>query len=208
MAKIIKEHSDKYFIDGFRRYFFIDYIIDSSDWADLESKLRKTYPDKYEAIMAGMFDEFKFHNYILKIEYAITDSLNSFLIKNNKIKNWENLKSKFLKKIERNIKDANQGADKILEKEANGDIKNALTPFGMLDLAGFGIGELIDYIKSFSEDFDQKSELLGKMEQFNGCRILIIHNILTSREDVEGEIKKGIFLGKEIILLIDGIAKQ
>jgi len=205
MKKIIKEHSDREFVKGFRRYFLIDYVLNSGDWADLENELKKIYPDKHKSIMAGMFSEFKLHNYVLKIEYAITDTLNNFLIKNNKIKNWEGLKSKFLRKIERNIKNANKGADKILAKETDGNIKNALTPFGMLYCAGFGIGELIDYLKSFSEDFEQKGELLEKMEQFNVCRTLVVHNLITSREDVAEEIKRGISLGKEIIVLINKI---
>ncbi|GAI02541.1 unnamed protein product, partial [marine sediment metagenome] len=56
--------------------------------------------------------------------------------------------------------------------------------------------------------FPQKKELVAKLIEFNKCRKLVIHNLLTSREDVGGEIEKGILLGKEIINLIEEITSD
>lgn len=207
MKKIIKKHSDNNWVKSFRRYVLIDYILDSNSWIDLENNLKKIYNKDYPAIMERMFNEFKFYNCVLRIEYAITDSLNSFLIKENKIKDWEVMKNKFLDKIKRNTKSTTkEEAEEIMETQTDGEIKRILTPHMMLYCAGFGVGELVDYINSFTKDFSQKKELVVRLIEFNKCRKLVIHNLLTSREDVGGEIEKGILLGKEIISLIEEIS--
>ena len=82
---MIKKHSDNNWVKSFRRYVLIDYVLDSNSWIDLENNLKKIYNKDYPAIMKRMFNEFKFYNCVLRIEYAITDLLNSFLIKENKI---------------------------------------------------------------------------------------------------------------------------
>lgn len=207
MKKIIKKHLDNNFIKSFRRYVLIDCILDSNNWIDLEGKLKEIYPDDYRVVTERIFNELKFYKCVLKIEYAITDSLNNFLIKNNKLK-WGSLKDKFLEKIERNIKCTEEEAKEILKKETGGKNEGILTPHMMLYCAGFSIGELIGYLNSFTENFSQKSELVDKLTEFNKCRNLIIHNLLTSREDADEEIKKGILLGKKITALIDGIVSD
>lgn len=208
MKKIIKKHSDNNWVKSFRRYFLINYILDSDNWADLEGKLKKIYSDDYSAIMERMFNEFKFYNCILSIEYAITDSLNRFLTEKNKIKDWKVLKNKFSEKIKRNTKSTKKEAEKIIETETSGKIKRILTPHMMLYCAGFGVGELVDYVNAFTKNFPQKKELVAKLTEFNKRRKLVIHNLLTSREDVGEEIEKGILLGKEIINLIEKITSN
>lgn len=205
MKKIIKKHSDNNWAKGFRRYFLISYVLDSDSWVDLEGKLKKIYNDESPVIMKRMFNEFKLYNCILRIEYAITDSLNSFLIKENIIKNWEALKDKFLDKIQRNTRSTKEEAEEIMEIQTDGKIKRILTPHMMLYCAGFGAGELVNYVNSFTKDFSQKKELIVKLTEFNECRKLVIHNLLTSREDVDEEIEKGILSGREVVDLIEKI---
>lgn len=206
MNKIIKKHSNNNWVKNLSRYFLIDYILDSNSWIDLGSNLKKIHNKDYPATMERIFNEFKFYNCIFKIEHSITGLLNSFLIRENKIKDWKVLKNKFLYKIKRNTKSTREEAEEIMETQINGKIKRILTPDIMLYCAGFGVGELVDYVNSFTKNFHQKKELIAKLIEFNKCRKLVIHNLLTSREDVGGEIEKGILLGKEIISLIEEIS--
>jgi len=67
---------------------------------------------------------------------------------------------------------------------------------------------LVDYVNSFTKDFLLKKELVDKLTEFNKCRKLVIHNLLTSRENVGAEIEKGISLGKEILNLIEKITSE
>jgi len=202
---MIKKHSDDYFIKGFERYILIDPILDSDNWMALESKLKKNFEKEYTEITERLFNEFKFYNCVLKIEYAITDTLNDFLIKENKITDLIGLKNKFIKKIERNEKISGGEARKLIEGQIKGETARILTPHIMLYCVGFGVGELIDYIRSSTKNFFQKKKLIASLTKFNECRKLAIHNLATSREDVGLKIIEGIVFGKEIIGLIDGI---
>jgi len=206
--KIIKNHSDNNWVRAFRRYVVIDYVLNSNGWIDLENNLKKTYNRDYPAIMERIFNEFKFYNCVLRIEYAITDPLNRFLIKESKIKDWKVLRNKFLEKIKRNRKSTKKEAREIIKKQTSGRIQGILTPHIMLYYAGFGVGELVNYINSFTKDFSQKKELITKLTKFNKYRKLVIHNLLTSREDIKGKIEKGVTLGKEIINLIEKITAE
>jgi len=128
MKKIIKQHSDSNWIKSFGRYVLIDDILDSDSWADLEERLKKISSKDCPAIMKRTFNEFKFYNCILGIEYAVTDLLNSFLIKENKIKDWNVLKNKFLEKTKRNIKNTKEEVEEIIKTQINGKIERLLTP--------------------------------------------------------------------------------
>jgi len=208
MKKTKAQHLDNYFVKRFTRYCRIDDVLDSDDWIDLEERVKKVHKDNYKDIMKQMFSEFKFYNYILKIEYAITDSLNSFLKEKNKIKNWDDLKNRFLEKIQRNKRCTEEEAEKFLEAEVDGKIERILTPHKMLYCAEFGIGELIDYISTFTDRFLHKKSLVSELTKFNKIRILVIHNLLTSRKDLKDRIKEGILSGKEVIKLIDTITSN
>lgn len=206
--KEIKQHSDEYWVRAFGRYLLIDDILDSNDWNDLENRLRKIRKDNCSVIMKRAFDEFKFYNCVLRIEYLITDLLNNFLIKENKIKDWEQLKNKFLEKVQRNLRITKEKAKEIIKKETGGEIKRLLTPHKMLYCAGFTLGELLGYIDKFTNDFPQKKQLLSKLEEFNKSRRIVVHNLLTSREDVEKRIEIGISLTKEISNLVEGLTSR
>lgn len=206
--KIIKPHSDNYFVKRFNRYILIENILNSHDWSNLEDNLKKNYNDSYQDIMKLLFNEFKFYNCVLDIEYAITDSLNNFLIKEKKVKNWGKLENRFLEKtkISRRIDD--EEAKKIIEEKTIKKISRILSPDMMLYVAGFGIGELINYISEFTNSFPEKRKLVNKLTEFNESRKILIHNRLTSREDVEEKMKKGISLHTEIIDLINKITNN
>ena len=75
----------------------------------------------------------------------------------------------------------------------------------MFDFAGFGMGELINYINEFTVSFSEKKKLINKLTEFNESRKIIIHRLITSRENVEEKIEEGILKGKEITKLIDEI---
>jgi len=208
MGKTIKEHSDSYFGRGFLRYTLISSILDSDTWPDLDEKVRKLYGEEHPDIMRRMFNEFKLYNCVLNIEYAITNSLNYFFIEEGKIKEEGELWSLFVEKIKRNTRSNTEEAEQILKEEAKGEIKNILTPHIMLYCAGFGIGEFIDYINRFTDSFSQKTQLITDLVEFNRVRKLVIHNLITSRENVEKEIENGILVGKQIIELIDNITSN
>lgn len=205
-SKTIKPHSDSNFIKGFSRHILMSHIIDSNNWSDMEIKLRKYYSDDYQKKTSRLFKEFKFYNIILNVEYCIADPLNRFLVKENKIKNWDKLKGRFEKKIKRNMdtKDRNE-AKEILENETDGKEEMMLTPAMMFDFAGFGVGELINYINEFTISFSEKKNLISKLTEFNESRKVIIHRLISSRENVEEKIENGILKGKESIDLIDRI---
>ena len=202
--KIIKSHSDNNWAKGFSRYVLMSHIIDSNSWLEMEDELKKLDSDNYQKNISRLFNEFKLHNIILGVEYHITDLLNNFLVKEDKIKNWDKLKDRFLEKMERNMNTAKE----ILEKETGGKKERMLTPKIMLDFAGFGLGDLINYIDEFTISFSEKKKLIKKIAEFNESRKIIIHRLITSRENVEKRIEDGILKGKEITDLIDEIVNS
>lgn len=203
-SKTIKQHSDSYFVKSFSRYVLMTLIIDSNSWSEMENEFKKHYDDDYKKKTSQLFNEFKLYNIILGVEYHITDLLNNFLVKENKIKDWDKLKNKFVEKIERNMKTKNE-AEKILRNETDGKRERMLTPKMMLDFAGFGLGELVNYVNEFTSSFPEKKRLVNKLTEFNESRKIIVHRLITSRENVEEEIENGILKGKESIDLINEI---
>lgn len=203
--KTIKKQSDIKFIKSYIRYNLANKVIDSDNWLDLEKHLKATYENKHPTLIKRLFNEFKFSNYVLIIEYAVTDTLNNFLIEKQKIKDWKKLEKKFIEKIKHNIKITERKAKNIIAKETHREKERMLTPHIMLYCAGFGIGELIDYIGYSSNKFTQKQQLINKLTEFNEYRKLMIHNLVTSRENVDKKIEKGLLVGREIIALIDQI---
>lgn len=159
--------------------------------------------------MQRLFDELRFYNSVLSVEYHIADTLNYYLAKNNKINDWDELKERFLEKIKRNwkIKKVSK-AEELLDSETNGKRERILTPNMMFYVAGYGLGELVGYIDEFTTSFPNKKELLDKLTKFNTNRKTIIHNLVSSREDAEKKIIEGIALGKEITDLIDKITNK
>jgi len=180
-------------------------IVDSNSWSDMEAELKKRYDDDCKKKTSQLFNEFKLHNVILGVEYHITDLLNNFLAKENKIKNWDKLKNRFVEKIERNKNKTKNEAKEILRNETGGKRERMLTPALMFDSARFGLGELIGYINEFTSSFPEKKKLVNKLTEFNRIRNIVIHRLITSRENVEEEIEKGILKGKESIDLINEI---
>ncbi len=79
--KIMEHHSDSNWIKAFSRYTLISHIIDSDSWSEMEDKLKKRDSKNYQKDLSLLFNEFKFYNIILNVEYYITDFLNDFLIK-------------------------------------------------------------------------------------------------------------------------------
>lgn len=199
----MKPHSDSNWAKGFSRYVLMTLIVDSSSWSEMEAEFKKHYGDDYKKKTLQLFNEFKLYNVILGAEYHITDLLNNFLVKENKIK-WDELKNGFVEKINRKMKDRNE-AEKILENETDGKKEKMLTPAMMFDFAEFGLGELIDYISKFTSSFPEKKKLVNKLTEFNRSRNIVIHKLISSRENVEEEIENGILKGKESIDLIDKI---
>ena len=202
-SKTMKPHSDSNWAKGFSRYVLMTLIVDSSSWSEMEAEFKKHYGDDYKKKTLQLFNEFKLYNVILGAEYHITDLLNNFLVKENKIK-WDELKNGFVEKINRKMKDRNE-AEKILENETDGKKEKMLTPAMMFDFAEFGLGELIDYISKFTSSFPEKKKLVNKLTEFNRSRNIVIHKLISSRENVEEEIENGILKGKESIDLIDKI---
>jgi len=205
MTPKIKPHKDSNFIKGFFRYSMISHILEANDWEDLEKKIEPYKKIKPE-ISTELFNDFKLQNCTLAVEYAITDTLNRFLLNNSKIKDQDKIKERMRKKITRNqrVKDKIE-ASNILTEETDNDIEHILTPHTMLYVAGLGLGELVDFINEFTSSFPKKKELVKKMTAFNRCRVLLIHNRLTSRENVAEEIEKGVEMGKGIMNLIEDI---
>ena len=80
-----------------------------------------------------------------------------------------------------------------------------LTPAIMLYVSGFGLGELVDYISGHTKKFNKKKNLVKKLSDFNDCRKIIIHNLCSSREDINSLINNGIILYGEIEDLIKDI---
>ena len=204
-SKTIKSHSDSNWFKGFSRYMLMTLIVDSNSWSDMEAELKKRYDDDCKKKTSQLFNEFKLHNVILGVEYHITDLLNNFLAKENKIKNWDKLKNRFVEKIERNKNKTKNEAKEILRNETGGKRERMLTPALMFDSARFGLGELIGYINEFTSSFPEKKKLVNKLTEFNRIRNIVIHRLITSRENVEEEIEKGILKGKESIDLINEI---
>ena len=205
---MLNEHSDEYFVKGFARYCCIDRVIEADDWESLRADLKRVYNDDWQVFEKRLFDEFKFYNCVLKVEHAITGLLNDFFVKNNLIRDWEVLHNEFTDKIARRERTTKENAIKILKEQTDGETERILTPALMLYYVGYGIGELIDYIQKFIKNFPRKKELVKKLTLFNESRKIIIHNLLTSREDVDSKIEHGIMLGKEITSLIDEIIKN
>jgi len=186
--KIVKHHSDSNWFKSFSRYTLISHVIDSDSWSEMEDELKKCDSENYQKNLLRLFSEFKFYNIILNVEYHITDFLNDFFIKEKKIKNWDKMEDRFLEKISRNLKIKKiKEVKKILKDKTNGKKERMLTPAVMFDFAGFGLGELINYIKS---------------------RKVLIHKLVSSRENAEMEIENGILKGKEITDLIDKIVNK
>lgn len=207
--KIIKHHSDSNWIKSFSRYTLMSHIIDSDSWSEMEDELKKHDSKNYQKNLLRLFNEFKFYNIILNVEYYITDFLNDFLIKKEKIKNWDKIEDRFLEKIGRNLKIKNiEEAKKILKDKTNGKKERMLTPAVMFDFAGFGFGELINYINEFTISFIEKKKLINKLTEFNESRKVLVHKLVSSRENAEMEIENGILKGKEITDLIDKIVNQ
>ena len=110
-----------------------------------------------------------------------------------------------MEKIERNKNKTKNEAKEILRNETGGKRERMLTPALMFDSARFGLGELIGYINEFTSSFPEKKKLVNKLTEFNRIRNIVIHRLITSRENVEEEIEKGILKGKESIDLINEI---
>ncbi|MFA5729620.1 MAG: hypothetical protein WC938_00095 [Candidatus Paceibacterota bacterium] len=206
----IEQHSDDGFIQGFEKYFLIDTILKSNSWDELVSnieKLKVKFP--WESLL---FKEFKFYNLLKKVEQNISDLLITFLIENNFInKSHEDIKKYLFDRIKQYRKDGaiseamNEIEEKLKEcKDENCKLKRLLNPDCLFYISGRYLGDLIYIIREYTNDFEDKTELLEKLNNFNDARTDIIHNSLTSRgEGLSEIIDNGLILGKEILEIID-----
>lgn len=208
--RLIEEHSDRAFIRGFRRCVLIDFILESFSWEDFRENIKKlnSHKDSEELL----FNEFKFYNLVKKVEQSLADVFMFYLIKNDFLKvSLEDLKKYLFNNIKRYRKDGdvlaaiNEIEQKISEcGEEKEKFARLLNPDTLFYVSGMWLGSLIFIIREFTEEFDDKQDLLSKLNLFNDYRTDIFHNTLTSRGDGLGEkIEKGLIVGQEILGIVD-----
>ena len=206
--KKIKKHSDTNFSKGFRRYCLASHIVETNSWEEFNEFVKKWYEDEYDDIMLPLFKEFKLSNCILMVEYLIVDRLNKYLVENKKIKNWELLKEKFIQKVKINHRIDVNDAKMIITEETENVDKRMLTPHMMLYVAGYGLGELVNYVDEFTKKFPNKKEIVAELTKFNKRRGLIAHNLCSSREDINLLVNDGIIISKKLEELVDNTIEQ
>ncbi|MFA5030836.1 MAG: hypothetical protein WC495_04565 [Patescibacteria group bacterium] len=194
--KHIKSHSDINFVKGFHRYAALGKINKAESWEELQKVIS-------EEDMKIFFNEFKVQNFTLTIEYQIVTLL-EYLYNNNQVKK-ESLTNIFCDSIKRFQKaSSNEEAKEILKNETENNSSHMLTPHVVFYVASLSLSSLIGILTGCVKDFDMPDTLLDKLADFKRVRNLIIHNRLTSRENVNDEIKNGTTLALEIINLMEG----
>jgi len=195
MARKVGKHSDLTFIKKFHRYCLINIIMEADSFKDLQEKIKKSRVGKNEDSIL-LFQEFKFFNLIIKIEYLLVSLIRGLY--KNKIVKKEDLR-KFIFRQVRKFRYLNkEEAKKLVSKETEGKERRIYTPHMLFYIVGLGFGGLVHIIKVFTNSFTGKKDILSKLIEFRDHRNDFIHNLLSSRINSEKNIKRALKLGREL----------
>lgn len=193
MKKIIA-HSDNNFVKGFHRYTTLEKINKVESWEKLQEEMG-------EGDMKVIFNEFRIQNFTLTIEYRLV-TLFEYLFNKNQLKE-SSVKSIYYESISRfQGVSSTEEAKQLLETEIEGDYSHMFSPHVTFYLAGLSLSSLIGILRDCVDGYEIPPKLLDKLMEFKQIRNLVIHNRLTSRQNVNEKIDDGVLLAQEIINLI------
>ncbi len=193
----IGDHSDKKFLNRFNRYYIANLVVESKSWNDLTVKIKAgNYETNYQNLL---YQEFRFYNCILIIEYRLCDLLEKL----NSSKNLKKIKGYLIKKLKRYRAMDKKNAEIVLNAQVENNDSNLLTPNILFYICGLWLGDLIYLTREMTDDFTDKENFLEKLQKLNNYRTDIVHNLLSSRIDIEEQINRGIELTIELKELIE-----
>jgi len=206
----IQTYKDNNFLLGFQRFFLIDYILESKDWKELSSKIRKFYNKPQSDFFEGiLFKEFKFYSLVKEIEMILADSFMTFLIEEGLIRTEkEKIKKIFADQTKKHRQINDSELNEVFSQNRIIDLRGLLNPFCIFDLCGYGLGDLHAFINNHTKDFDEKKNLLTKISNFIGYRNLIFHNLLSNRISLVKELNDGLDLGIKLQDLLKNYPKK
>ena len=200
-AQPIRKHSDKNFIKGFLRYAIIENtILNSDSWGTFLEKLEK----KNKPLTKKLWQEYQLKNYVILIEQQLAELYNSVAQK-GLFKNEHKVKNMLLKKIKRfrKLKNNNQ-AEKLLLKKVGNNEKRFYTPFVFFNIADFSLGDFVYFLDGHTQ-IKEVQALIEDLRKLNQCRNIVIHQLLSSRINLDKRIKDGLKFAKEILAKLEKI---
>lgn len=176
---------------GFRRYIFgKKYILGSTSFKiafeKIDNDIKKYRVKDVYYDRETLWGEFQLLFAIQYVEHETAEFV-------SKLANEKKIIEEFFKKI---------ASDKRLDRKRWGTVR-AFSPYALTVCLGFSLGKLIEIISDRSYDFGNKEQIVGKLKDFNTCRIDFIHKSFSSSRDMDETMSKGMKLSEDILKFYD-----
>lgn len=188
------------FARAYHRHDLTNVVINSGSWDELFSKLQSDD-------LTLLFHEFKLFNLAIQTQHILAEFL-GLLYGKGEMRKEDKVYEMIVCSTKRNRAVERHEAEEMIRSQTGKDRNRVYAPNVLLYIAGLSFGRLIHILRDHTNTFENKEAILCKLTSLNAARNMVVHTLLSSREDAQAGIETGIKEGQNALRMLQELLRE